>query len=161
MTRFQMSQQVAAPVEATFRVFTDLRNAAGRIRGITQLEVLTDGAIGVGTRFRETRVIMKRPATETMEITRFEPNQLYSVGCDSCGARYDCTFRFTPQAGGTRVDFEMEARGTTFFSKLMGALLGWMMRGMMEKCFRQDLDDLKAHLEGRSAANGAAAATPS
>ncbi|MGE0479682.1 MAG: SRPBCC family protein [Phycisphaerae bacterium] len=155
MARFQMSQQIAAPVDETFRVFTDFRNAAGRVRGITALEVLTDGPIGVGTRFRETRVIMNRTATETMEVTRFEPNKLYSVGCDSCGARYDSTFRFTPQAGGTRVDFEMEARGTTWFAKLMSALMGWMVRGMIEKCFRQDIDDLKAHLEGRGAAGGA------
>jgi len=38
-----------------FAYATDLRNAPGRIKAITKLDVLTDGEVRLGTRFRETR----------------------------------------------------------------------------------------------------------
>ena len=50
-------QRVEAPVEKTFAVYSDVTNAAGRIKGIRKIELLTPGPVGVGTKFRETRVM--------------------------------------------------------------------------------------------------------
>ena len=60
-----MSEHVTAPREVVFEVAADFHNAAElNIQGIDSLEVLTDGPIGVGTRFRETRVMMGKSSTE-------------------------------------------------------------------------------------------------
>ena len=85
---------VSRPVPEVFARFTDLSTAAERIKGIEELEVLTEGPIRVGTRFRETRIMFRRPATEEMEITAFEKDEMYTISCDSCGCHYETVFRF-------------------------------------------------------------------
>lgn len=136
------SIEVKATPERTFAAFTDLRNAAGRVRGIKKLDVLTEGPIGKGTRFRETRVMFGREATEEMEITDFQPGRSYTVGGISCGAEFATTFRFVPADGGTRVDIEMAIRPISLFAKLMSPLSGMMM-GPMKKCVETDMDDMR------------------
>jgi hypothetical protein len=65
-------------------VFTDLDGAAERVDGIQKLEKLTDGPVGLGTRFRETRRMFRKEAAEEMEFTAFEPGRSYGVCCDAC-----------------------------------------------------------------------------
>ncbi len=86
MAKLQLSKTVNAPVEKTFQLFSDFPNAAARINGIEKVEMLTNGPIGVGTKFKETRIMFGKEATEEMEVTQFEPNKLYTVAADSCGA---------------------------------------------------------------------------
>ena len=141
-----MSKKVNAPSDSVFEVFSDLRSAADRISGITKLEVVTDGPVGVGTRFRETRVMFKRECTEEMEITGFEPGRSYTVHCESCGAVYDSTFRFTPDGPATRVEVEFNCRPVSFFAKIMSPLSALMM-GPMKRCIDKDLEDLTTAIE--------------
>jgi len=119
---------------------------AGTLSGIERIEVLTDGPVGVGTRFRETRILFKREATEEMEFTAFEPGVSYSVGCESCGCRYDTRFDFVPEGGGTRVEMRMETKALTFGAKLMSPLAK-LMAGAMRKMLENDLSEVKATAE--------------
>jgi hypothetical protein len=137
-----LTTRVAAPVREVFALFTDFAHAAGRVRGIKKVEVLTPGPVGVGTRFRETRVLFNREATEEMEVTAFEPGRGYTLGCQSCGAVYASAFRFEPDGDGTLVTLDFEARARSLLAKLM-APLSFLMMGTVKKCIRQDLDDLK------------------
>jgi carbon monoxide dehydrogenase subunit G len=148
MASFSMSKRINAPVDRVFGIFTDFEHAADRIRGIQRLELLTNGPIGVGTRFRETRMMFKREATEEMEITAFEPGSSYAFGGNSCGSEFSTRFRFKPDAGGTRVDVDMQFRPVSLFAKIMSPLMGWMMGPSMRKAFDQDMEDLKAVAEG-------------
>ena len=151
MAQFSMSTRVTAQVEKVFDLFSDLRNCAGRIKAIKRIEVLTPGPIGVGTHFKETRVMFKKEATEEMHITAFELNKSYTVSCNSCGALFTSTFRFQPDDGGTLVTFDFNCQAQSFFAKLMKPL-SWLMMGPMKKCIQQDLNDLKAVAEGAGAA---------
>jgi len=153
--QFQMSCHINADQARTFALFTDFKNAAANIRGIKHIEVITDGPVGVGTRFRETRTMFGKDAVETMEVTAMDPPRSYSVGCGSCGARFDTTFHFTPDNDGTRVDVNMNAVPTSLFAKIMSPVMGLMMAGTMRKCFENDLADLKAVAEGRPVARTA------
>ena len=148
MPKFTLNMRVNGSPEEVFRVFTDLENAADRISGIQKIDVLTDGPIRAGTRFRETRIMFKKEAVEEMEITAMEPGESYSFGCESCGCAYSSTFRFTPNGGGTNVEFHMEARAVSLFAKIMSPLTALMFGPMMRKCMTQDMEDLKAAIEG-------------
>ncbi|HKB15566.1 MAG TPA: SRPBCC family protein, partial [Planctomycetota bacterium] len=123
-----------------------------RIKGIQRIEMLTEGPVRVGTRFKETRKMFGKEATVTMEVVTFDPPHGYALGAEDHGCRYRCEFKFTPHAGGTRVEMTWEGTPLTFFSKVMGLLMAPMMKGMASKCVEQDLTDLKASLEGRPAA---------
>ena len=72
---------VGAPPHSVFGAFTDLENAAERIEDVVSLEKLTDGPMGVGTGFREARIMLRRAATEEPEVTAFESEKSYCVGC--------------------------------------------------------------------------------
>jgi carbon monoxide dehydrogenase subunit G len=142
MPRFSVSQKIAAPLEEVFALFSDFHHVAGRIPAITKLEVLTPGPIGVGTRFRETRMMFKREATEEMEITAFTPGKSYEISCQSCGAMYCSLFRFEPENGGTRVSVDFTTRAVSWLAWLM-APLSRLMMPMMKKCVLQDIEGMK------------------
>lgn len=146
MSNFSFETRVNAPPAQVFDVFADLTKAPDRIDQIKALEVLTDGPIGVGTRFRETRVMFKKEATEEMEITAFEPGVGYRVECESCGSHFVSDFRFAPDGDGTKVETTMDIRPQTLMAKLMSPL-GVLMAGSMKKHFQADLDQLKAVCE--------------
>ncbi|MEZ5990603.1 MAG: SRPBCC family protein [Planctomycetota bacterium] len=148
MVSMTLRKQVDAPPERVFDVASDFANAGRNIRAITSLEVLTAGPIGVGTRFRETRTMFGRPATEEMVIIGFERPRSYTVGCENHGCTYRTEFRFEPTAGGTEIAMTFEAVPRTLAAKVMGFLL----RPLLRKCIKEtekDLDDLKAVAEGR------------
>ena len=147
--KLELNQSVNAPAEVVFAVATDLDRWAENIGGITKIERLTEGPVGVGTRFRETRVMFKKEATEEMEFTAFEPNRRYQLSAESCGCSYVTDFRFVPSDAGTRVEMEMNTKPLTFFAKLMSPL-GKLMAGTMKKCVMDDLSDLAKVAESRA-----------
>lgn len=136
------TRHINAPIERVFQVFTDLRAATGRVKSIKRLEVLTEGPIGKGTKFRETRIMFGREATETMEITDFRPPHGYAVGASSCGVE----FRFRPSGNATEVEMEVTTRPLTLMARLM-APLGKLMMGQMKKACNADLSDLQQACE--------------
>jgi hypothetical protein len=154
MATFRSSTHVAAAPERVFEVFTDLGKAAQRIESITALEILTPGPVGLGTRWRETRVMFKRESSEEMEITAFDPPRGYSVGAMSCGVLYDTRFDFTPEGDGTRVEWIFKGTPQTFGAKLTAPIFGLFFGGMLKKCMRADLEALRAACEGQESAAG-------
>ena len=145
--RVEMSELVAATPERTFGVFADFENCADYISGIIKSEVLTDGPIDVGSRFRETRRMFGREASEEMEITIFDPPNAYSLRAFSHGTEYRTRFEFTPEEGGTRVKMIFEGRPQSFMAKVMGLLFGGMAKKTVINMIRQDLLDGKAAAE--------------
>ncbi|MEO1614269.1 MAG: SRPBCC family protein [Planctomycetota bacterium] len=148
---------VDAPIEQVFDVFSNFRDAADRVEGIKRVEMITDGPIGLGSRFRETRVMFGREATEEMEITRFQPNKEYVVEAESCGAHFQTVFRFRPEGDQTSVEMEMTTRAITVMAKLMSPL-SFMMAGTMKKCVLDDIRQLKQYCEAHDVVDAAAMA---
>ena len=140
----QVSRLIPAPPEVVFEACSDFAGAAERISAIEKVEMLTDGPVGVGTRFRETRTMFGKAATEEMEVTRFEPNRSYTLEADSCGSHFVSRLDFVAEPGGCRVTMDVEARAVTLMAKLMSPLC-WFMGGMMKKCLEQDLADMERH----------------
>ena len=148
MVAFTIEQHIDAPVEKVFELAADFPNAAERIAAIVGIEMLTDGPVGVGTRFAETRMVFKRKATEEMEVTAFDPPRGFALGCESCGAGYHTEFRFTPDGSGTDVRVVFQVQPLTFLAKAMS----FVMRPMMKMCMKEtakDLENLKTCLEER------------
>src|SRR5262245_45662259 len=113
MPRITVTEQVQAPPEVVFALATDFAGAPGRIKGITKMEVLTPAPVGIGTRFRETRVMFGKEATEEMTVTAFEPPHRVEHMANSCGAEYRSVFRFMAVEGGTRMDVEFNVRAVS------------------------------------------------
>lgn len=142
---FQVSRWMAASPDAVFEACADFAGAAQRVDAIEQVEMLTDGPVGVGTRFLETRTMFGKAATEEMEVTQFEPGKSYTLEADSCGSHFVSRLDFVPEGEGCRVTMDMQARPLTLMAKLMSPMC-WFMGGMMKRCLEQDLADVERHL---------------
>lgn len=136
-----VTHRTSAPPGRAFGLASDFAGAAERVSGITRVEMLTPGAVGRGTRFRETRTMMGKEATEEMEVVAWDPPRSYTLRAVSCGAEILSEVRCVPEGAGTRLEIEMRWKPLTFGAKLMSPL-GALMAGTMKKCVAQDLADI-------------------
>ena len=143
MATITVSTQVSAPIDQVFGVYTDIGKTAERIPDITALEVLSEGPFGDGTRWRETRVMFKKEATEEMWVTGFDPPQSYTVEAESHGMRYSTLFTFTPDGEGTKVSWAFSGTALTLGAKIMAPIFNVLMKGTMRKCMLRDLEALR------------------
>jgi len=152
MKSITVTRTFPAPIDDVFGLVSDIPRASQSIKAITKTEMLTDGPVGVGTKWKETRKVMGREATETMWITEFEPNDRYVVEAESCGVHYRSVLAFKPTAaGGTDVSMTFGGTPLSLFAKLMTPL-GFLFAGMMRKCLEDDMNDLEKAVAARNGA---------
>lgn len=147
MKPMSVSVSINAPAARVFEAVTDLHGAPSRISAIKRMEVLTDGPTRVGTKFRETRVMFGREASETMEITAMEPGRSYVTEAGSHGCRYRSELSVRSEGSGSSLTMTFEGTPLTLGAKVMGAIMGPMMSGSMRKMIEQDLNDIKRAVE--------------
>ncbi|MGM0386150.1 MAG: SRPBCC family protein [Actinomycetota bacterium] len=151
-----VTRTVDAPIEAVWAVATDLENVPRTMSGIVRVEVLDGGpsvddgpSFGVGTRWRETRTMMGRDATEEMVVTRADRPNAYTVEADNHGAHYVSTFTFTP-VGESRTELSTTFGGTpTQPQNALSRLMGRLGLRMVRKSLEKDLADLATAAESR------------
>ena len=138
------SISINAPIDRVFDVFTDLGKASERITGISKLEVLAGPALmQVGTKWRETRTMFGKEATEEMWVTELESNASYAVEAESHGTKYHSKYFFRQDGEATEVNMEFVGEPFSTGARLMYAL-AFLVAGSTKKAFHRDLEDLKA-----------------
>jgi hypothetical protein len=147
MAGITIKKHIQAPAGRVFAAATDFARAPEIIRSIRKVEMLTDGPLRVGTRFRETRILFSREATEELEVTSFEPPHRFALGCENHGCRFHTETTFTSNGTGTDVEMRFQATPLTLAAKMMSAAMKPMMSSVASEC-AGDLDDLKAAIEG-------------
>ena len=147
MQDVEVRRHVAAPVERVWAVVTDLARAPQVVRGIDSVEVLTPGDFGVGTRWRETRRMMGRPATEEMTVTAVESQRSYTTEAVHASIRYVSTVAVAPAGDGSELTMSFGARPTSAAMRLLGAVTGPLGRRAVARALEKDLVDLAAAAE--------------
>ncbi|QDS99394.1 SRPBCC family protein [Adhaeretor mobilis] len=149
MSTLTVTKHINAPPEVVFDLMTDIPHHAENISAIERIEMLTDGPVGVGTRFRETRIMFGKETTEEMEVTGFQTPKRFTLESDSCGCHYTVLHELTPEKAGTLVKMEFHMQPKTFFAKLFSPL-GKLMEGKIRSLLDTDLEELKERAEGAS-----------
>jgi hypothetical protein len=139
----------SAPCDRMWAMASDFANAAGRIKGITKVEMVTPGPVGVGTHFREWR---GRHSID-MEIAAWSPPRSYSLRGYAMGTEFLSEMRCVPVGAGTRLEMEIHVRPQTFGAKLLSPLISLMSKMMVKTCTK-DLADIAAAAEGAGDARG-------
>ena len=68
--------KIKAPVSHVFDVFTDFKNMEKRVNGIKKIEFLNgDGEAVLEMKWRETRIMFGKEATEEMWISEIKANE--------------------------------------------------------------------------------------
>lgn len=115
------------PVEDVFDFVADERNEPRYNPRMRLAEQITEGPIGVGTRFRAETVSLGRPVEMIIEVTSYEPPRRLasSTQMSSMGVHGALTFDTVP--GGTRMrwSWELEPNGML---KLVSPLVALMAR---------------------------------
>ncbi|MEL6330287.1 MAG: SRPBCC family protein [Planctomycetota bacterium] len=142
-----VSETIDAPIDQVFAVSTDIPSAAEFISGISGIEMLSDGPVGQGTKWRETRTMFGREASETMWIAEWNPPERYVVEARSRGMRYSTPITLESLTDGrTTITMSFEATPESFMAKIMMKVFSGMTQHV-RTALQQDLTDLKAHCE--------------
>jgi len=140
---------VNAPIDRVFEVFSDVANCGDRISGITELEVLSDVQSGLGVKWRETRVMFGKEATEEMWMSGYDAPNSYQVEAESHGTHYLTTFTFKAiDDNTTEVSWIFEGKAISLMAKLMMPL-GALFKGATRKMMAADITDLKNYVEAQ------------
>jgi uncharacterized membrane protein len=143
---------VAAPRPIVWEVVTDIENAATTLSGVERVEVLERPGPGIlGLKWRETRTMHGREATETMWITEVRDGSRYATEARSHGAIYRSVVRAEDAPGGTRLGLDFDAEPQNALTRVLGAVLAPFLRRALERALLKDLEDLKAAAEARAA----------
>lgn len=148
MTTVTTQRTVQAPTERVWALATDIARWPETLSGVDRVEVLSGDGFGPGTRWRETRTMLGRQATEEMWVTAVDPGRSYTVEAESHGARYVSTFTFTattPQQTEVVLTFGAEPQGTV--AKVLAKVTGPLASRSVAKALQKDLDDLAAAAE--------------
>lgn len=144
--RIAVEQEIGAPANATFAVIPDVNSWPVVISAIEKIEVLTPGPVGVGTRFRETRQMFGRSATEEMTIAEIEPPTRLVLTARNHGVEYTTVHMIAPTDSGCRVTVSFEGKPVEMLARVMAFLMR-PLAGHLKRALQQDLDDLKRALE--------------
>ncbi len=142
---------IKADKAAIWQTITDINNAAVNISGIDNVEVLEQPHGGlVGLKWRETRTLFGKSATETMWITDAETNKYYRTRAENHGVVYISEMAISEENGENYLSMSFTGEAQTFGAKMMSALMGWMMKGSTRKVMLQDLEDIKKVVESKN-----------
>lgn len=146
--RLEVAVEVDAPVAEVWRIASDIENAERTISGIDKIEVLEppSGEGILGLKWRETRTMFGKTATEIMWITE-AGDSYYVTEARSHGSEYTTRVHAAPAGDGTRLAMVFEARPLTTGARVASALLGFMMKGAVRKALLKDLTDVKSAAE--------------
>ncbi len=151
-TAVTVSRSILAPLETVWEIATDLRSLPETISAITEVEMLEGGdPLDIGARWRETRLMMRREATEEMEVTAIAPQRGYTVEANNNGVRYKTIFALTP-AGSGRTEVTMTFEGTPERPRnIIQRVLGTLGLRVVRRALERDLADLADAAEGEGA----------
>ena len=147
MSRTEIQRTIAAPADKVFAVVANVEQFSRAIENIERVEFVSDIQTGLGTRFRETRLMRGREATVELEITEFAAPERVRFLSEAGGVKWDTVFTVARARGGnTRLMLVMEATPLTFPARLMVPL----MKGMVRKAIAADMDAVKRYCERSS-----------
>ena len=143
MTKIVHEEVIAAAPDVVFDVVAHIENYEKAVPHLVSVEFLTETRRGVGTRFRETRLMNGRHAATELEIREYLDNDRVRMVSDAGGTIWDTLFTVMPVSEGTRLILEMEARPYGLFAKFVTPLI----KGVVSKSIAQDMAAVKAFCE--------------
>ena len=142
---------IDVPKEKVWKIVTDIDNAVERITAITEIEVLEnpENKFSIGYKWKETRIMFGKEATEIMWVTDLVENDHYKTRAESHGAIYVSTISVEDENGGTKLSMGFDGQAQTFGAKIMSAIFGTLFKGATKKAIHKDLEDIKKLAESK------------
>jgi uncharacterized membrane protein len=146
MKPVRVSRLISAPLDLVFQTFSDARNFCNAVPHITNVEFLSDQQTGVGTRFRETRVMNGREESVELEITEYETNDRVRMISDAGGTIWDSVFTFSQISDRVEMNMQMDIIPHTLLARFMTRII----RRMVIKGVESDMDAIRLYCESEA-----------
>ncbi len=143
MPKIVVTEQIESSPPAVFDAVANLENLPTAIPMIQRIEFLGDQKSGVGTRFRETRLMGKSEHITELEVTELVENEHVRMVSDTHGTVWDSVFTVKPDGESTTLEIAMDARGHRMFARAMNFLL----QGLFKKGLQSHIAAVKEHCE--------------
>ncbi|UCH93499.1 MAG: SRPBCC family protein [Candidatus Aminicenantes bacterium] len=143
MTRTIVTRTIDAPVDVVFKTVADINQFSQAIPHIVKVEILSDVKSGVGTRFRETRLMKGKEAATELEVKEYSENDRVRIVADNHGTVWDTLFTVESKKEHTELTMTMDAKAY----KLLPKLINPMVKGIIKKAIEKDMDAVKAFCE--------------
>jgi uncharacterized membrane protein len=137
------TRTINAPADVVFRTVADINQYSKAIPHIVKVEFLSEKKSGIGTRFRETRLMKGKETSTELEVTKYVPNDHIRLVSDTHGTIWDSIFTAKPDNGKTLLTFTMDARAKKIIPKIMI----FFIRHMVQKAVEEDMDWVKSFCE--------------
>lgn len=141
MAGFEMSERIARSPRDVSDFIATPDNAPRIMPTVKSMVKLTEGPVGVGTRYRETRLMNGKEERAELEVVEYVPGERYAMRNLTAGIETVYRYTFHPEAGGTRVDLVCEVRAHGFKKLLLPLVVS-----MLKKEDGDHLQRLKAAL---------------
>ena len=146
--KFEAKTHISGTKEAVWQVITNIDESVKNIGAIQEIEVLERPPSGiVGLKWRETRTMFGREATEVMWITDSKENDYYQTRAESHGAIYVSKLQIVQSGDGVDLTMSFDGQAQTFMAKIMSVIPGILFKSATEKALLQDLEDIKSTVE--------------
>ena len=135
-----------------WQIATDIEHAENVLGAVQRIERLDSGsAFGVGTRWRETRKMFGREATEEMTVIAVDEGRSYTTGAHSRGSRYSSVVSVEPVGDQrSRISMVFGAEPQGWAARMSAMTLGRLFAGYIRRALRADLDDIARAAESRT-----------
>ena len=137
-----VEQRIEAPPERVAAYAMDPANDASWIRALTEVEVLTGGPVGVGTRVKRVASFLGKRIEYVNEIEEYEPPRRLAMRSVEAPFPMTVVYEFEPAGQGTLMRITTGG-DTSGFYRLAGPLLA----GQVRRGVAGDLRKLKEILE--------------
>ena len=131
-----------------WKAITDIENSAGMISGILSIDVLEKPDSGlIGFKWKETRKMFGKEATEVMWITDSVDNEYYCTRAESHGSVYVTRISLSDDGPNAQLTMSFSGKAQTLGAKIFSFFMSAIFKGSMEKELYKDLTDIKEYVE--------------
>jgi uncharacterized membrane protein len=139
--RFEDSIDVSAPADQVFEVYSDVERWPEWTESVTQVELLEEGPLRVGSR---ARVRQPRLPVAVWEVTEVVPHRSFTWVARGPGVRTTATHLVTPEGdGGQRA----VVTATLVQAGLLGPVVGALTKRLTTRYISLELRGLKSRCE--------------
>ena len=144
---FRTLTQIGAHPDQVFEVLSTPLKYKQAIPHILEVSFRSESQRGLGTVFRETRMMNGNRISLIREVREFVEGERMRVVTDVNGCVWDSMFAVRPSDQGTEMLFIMEARPYRFLAKVTN----YMARKFIQQNVEKDMQCLKTYCEAQAA----------
>jgi hypothetical protein len=147
MATIRITRTIHAPAPVVFKIVADPTNFARAIGGVTRIEFLSSTKYGLGTRFRQSRVLNGKEMTLDFDVIDYVENERVRIVNEIHGTVWDSVITLTPASASTTLTMRMDTKTRPLVPRLLMPL---MLRLFIRKAVEKDFDSVKAFCEKES-----------